>query len=425
MDEDAQPVNFSEFDVTLKPSVADVSQVMRTIREKLAQIPGMSANVSQFISHRMSEILSGVRSQVVVKIYGQDFAVLQQKQQEIYAAIKDVAGIADLQMEPMILVPGIDIKVKREAAAAYGFTPGAIVSQVSQALNGVAVSRVLEQDRSFDIFLRVNEGARNNMQTLGGLPIISLSGSAVPLREVAQLVGVREPYMINRDDGARRAVVQWNISGRDLNSVVNDAMTLIHQKVKLPPGYSLELGGDYEGQQRATRTLLISSLAALLLITVIMYQAFQRWMLVLLVLMNLPLALIGGVIALAVAHETINVSSLVGMIALFGVATRNSLLLISRLQFLARQGTFQDITQVALQGAADRLMPILMTAFTAALAVIPLIIGNPTGKELERPLAIVLLGGMLSSTLLNLIVIPTLFTWMARRWPQHFTPASA
>ena len=425
LDEDAQPVNFSEFDVTLKPSVADVPQVMRTIREKLAQIPGMSANVSQFISHRMSEILSGVRSQVVVKIYGQDFAVLQQKQQEIYAAIKEVAGIADLQMEPMILVPGIDIKVKREAAAAYGFTPGAIVAQVSQALNGVAVSRVLEQDRSFDIFLRVNEGARNNMQTLGELPIISLSGSAVPLREVAQLVGVREPYMINRDDGARRAAVQWNISGRDLNSVVNDAMTLIHQRVKLPPGYSLELGGDYEGQQRATRTLLISSFAALVLITVIMYQAFQRWSLVLLVLMNLPLALIGGVIALAVAHETINVSSLVGMIALFGVATRNSLLLISRLQFLARQGTFQDITQVALQGAADRLMPILMTAFTAALAVIPLIVGNPTGKELERPLAIVLLGGMLSSTLLNLIVIPTLFTWMARRWPQHFTPASA
>jgi CzcA family heavy metal efflux pump len=425
LDEDAQPVNFSEFDITLKPGVADVPGVMRTIREKLAQIPGMSANVSQFISHRMSEILSGVRSQVVVKLYGQEFGVLQQKQQEIYAAIKDVPGIADLQMEPMILVPGIDIKVKREAAAAYGFTPGAIVAQVTQALNGVAVSRVLEQDRTFDIFLRVNENARNNLQVLGELPLISPSGSAVPLRELAQFAGVREPYMVNRDDGARRAVVQWNISGRDLNSVVNDAMARIQQKVKLPPGYSLELGGDYEGQQRATRSLLISSSAALVLMAVIMYQAFRRWSLVLLVLLNLPLALIGGVIALAIAGETINVSSLIGMVALFGVATRNSLLLISRLQFLARQGALQDITQLALRGAADRLLPILMTAFTAALAVIPLILGNPVGKELERPLAIVLLGGMLSSTLLNLIVIPTLFAWMARRWPQRFIPASA
>lgn len=419
LDDDAQPVNFSEYDIALKPDVANVPQVIRTIREKLAQIPGMSANVSQFIMHRMSEILSGVRSQVVVKIYGQDFAVLQQKQQEIHAAIKAVAGIADLQMEPMILVPGIDIKVKREAAAAYGFTPSAIVAQVTQALNGAVVSRVLEQDRAFDIFLRVNEGARSNLQSLGELPLISPGGSAVPLRELAQLVAVREPYMINRDDGARRAVVQWNITGRDLNSVVNDAMAGIQQKVKLPPGYSLVLGGDYEGQQRATRSLLISSCAALVLISVIMFQAFRRWSLVLLVLLNLPLALIGGVIALAIAHETINVSSLIGMVALFGVATRNSLLLITRLQFLARQGVLQDMTQVALQGAADRLMPILMTAFTAALAVIPLIFGNPTGKELERPLAIVLLGGMLSSTLLNLIVIPTLFAWMARRWPQR------
>lgn len=425
LDDDAQPVNFSEYDIALKPGTTDVPEVLRIIREKLAQIPGMSANVSQFIMHRMSEILSGVRAQVVVKIYGQDFSLLQQKQQEVFAAIKGAPGIADLQMEPMILAPGIDIKVKREPAAAYGFTPGAIVAQITQALNGVAVSRVLEQDRAYDIFLRMNEGARNNVQALGELPLISPGGNAVPLREVAQLTGVNEPYMINRDDGARRAVVQWNISGRDLNSVVNDAMMRIQQKVKLPPGYSLELGGDYEGQQRALRTLLISSSAALVLIAIIMYQAFRRWSLVLLVLVNLPLALIGGVIALAIARETVNVSSMIGLVALFGIATRNSLLLISRLQFLIRQRGTQDMNQIALQGAADRLMPILMTAFTAALAVIPLILGNPTGKELERPLAIVLLGGMLSSTLLNLIVIPTLFAWMAARWPRHFTPIAA
>ena len=418
LDEDAQPVNFSEFDIALKPGTRNVPEVMRTIRERLAQIPGMSTNVSQFITHRMSEILSGVRAQVAVKVYGQDLAVLQAKQQEIYQAVKGMVGIVDLQMEPMILVPGLDIRVNRTAAASYGFTPGAIVAQVEQAFNGVAVSRVLEQDRNFDLFLRVNESARDNPRSLGEMPLISPEGVVVPLREVARIKPVQEPYMVNRDSGARRAVVQWNTSGRDLDGVVNEAQERIRAKVKLPPGYTVEFGGDYEGQQRATRNLLLSGGAALVLMTVIMFQAFRQWPLVLLVMLNLPLALIGGVFALALAGETLNVSSMIGMVALFGVATRNSLLLISRYQHLLDSHPDLNPMEVALQGATDRLVPILMTAFTAALAVIPLIVGDPTGKELERPLAIVLLGGMLSSTLLNLVVIPTLFRWLAAHWPM-------
>jgi Cu/Ag efflux pump CusA len=231
--------------------------------------------------------------------------------------------------------------------------------------------------------------------------------------------------MINRDSGARRAVVQWNTEGRDLNSVVRDAQAHIKTSVKLPPGYSIEIGGDYEGQQRATRNLMISTAAAVVLITVIMFQAFRHWPLVLLVMLNLPLALIGGVLALAVAHETVNVSSLIGLVALFGVATRNSLILISRYQHLMHEAPGMSTLEVAVKGASDRLVPILMTACTAALAVIPLIVGDPTGKELERPLAIVLLGGMVSSTLLNLLVIPTLFQWMAARWPQRFVGVAA
>lgn len=415
LDEDAQPVNFSEFDIALKPGTRNVPEVMQRIRDKLAQIPGMSTNVSQFITHRMSEILSGVRSQVAVKIYGQDFATLQQKQQEIHQAVQGVAGVVDLQMEPMILVPGIDIRVNRAVAAAYGFTPGAIVTQVSTAFNGVAVSKVLEQDRTFDIFLRVNDAARSNLETLGEMPLVAPGGAVVPLREVAELKAVQEPYMINRDGGARRAVVQWNTEGRDLNGVVQEAQARIRDKVKLPPGYSIEFGGEYEGQQRATRTLLVTSAAAILLMAIILFQAFQSWSLVSLIMLNLPLALIGGVFALALAGETLNVSSLIGMVALFGVATRNSLLLISRYQSLLRTHPTLSAGEVALKGAVDRLIPILMTAFTAALAVIPLIMGDPTGKELQRPLAIVLLGGMLSSTLLNLLVIPTLFRWMASR----------
>ncbi len=425
LDEDAQPVNFSEFDIALKPGTRNVPEVMQRIRDRLAQIPGMSVNVSQFITHRMSEILSGVRAQVAVKIYGQDFGVLQQKQQEIYQAVKGVAGVADLQMEPMILVPGIDIRVNRAVAAAYGFTPGAVVTQVSAAFNGVAVSRVLEQDRTFDIFMRVNDAARGDIRTLGEMPLVAPGGAVVPLREVAELKAVQEPYMINRDGGARRAVVQWNTEGRDLDGVVREAQGRIRDKVKLPSGYSIEFGGDYEAQQRATRTLLVTSAAAILLMSVIMFQAFQSWPLVFLVMLNLPLALIGGVFALALTGETINVSSLIGMVALFGVATRNSLLLISRYQSLLRTHPGLSAGEVALRGAVDRLVPILMTAFTAALAVIPLILGDPTGKELQRPLAIVLLGGMLSSTLLNLLVIPTLFRWMATRRAGRFETGTA
>jgi len=425
LDEDAQPVNFSEFDIALKPGTPNVPEVMQRIREQLAQIPGMSTNVSQFITHRMSEILSGVRSQVAVKLYGQDFAVLQQKQQEIYQAVQGVAGIVDLQMEPMILVPGVDVHVARADAAAYGFTPASIVAQVEQAFNGVTASKVLEQDRTFDLFLRVNEAARADIRTLGEMPLISPEGVVVPLRDLARIKVVQEPYMINRDSGARRAVVQWNTEGRDLDGVVREAQARIKEKVELPPGYALEIGGDFEGPQRATRNLLLSGSAALVLMTLIMFQAFRQWSLVMLVMLNLPLALIGGVFALALAGETLNVSSMIGMVALFGVATRNSLLLISRYQHLMQAQPQLSLAEVAVKGACDRLVPILLTALTAALAVTPLILGDPTGKEMERPLAIVLLGGMLSSTLLNLVVIPTLFRWLATRWPDRFVAAAA
>ncbi|MEW6611165.1 MAG: efflux RND transporter permease subunit [Pseudomonadota bacterium] len=416
LDEDAQPVNFSEFDITVKPGTPDTPTVMQHIRERLADIPGMAVNVSQFIAHRMSEILSGVRAQVVVKVYGPDFRVLQAKQQEILAAVRGTPGVVDLQGEPMILVPGIDIRVRRDVAAAYGLTPAEVIGQAGMALNGVPVSKVQEHDKAFDLFVRVAENARTDAGRLGELPLRTPAGTLVPLREVAELVAVQEPYVVNRDGGARRAVVQWNVEGRDLNGVVQEAQARIQRQVVLPAGYSLEFGGDYIGQQRASRNLMLSGAGALLLMFIIMTQAFRNWRLASLVMANVPLALIGGVAALWLAGETLNVSSLVGLIALFGIATRNSILLIARCQSLAqRQGDAADFCAVAEQGARERLLPILMTALTAALAVLPLMIGDPVGKELERPLALVLLGGMLSSTLLNLLVMPTAFAALARR----------
>lgn len=409
LDEDAQPVNFSEFDVTLRPGTRDIPATMQRMRTALAEVPGMAVNVSQFITHRMHEILSGVRAQVAVKIYGPDLAVLQRKQVEIMNAVKNIAGVVDLQAEPLITSPGVDVRVNRRAAAAHGFTAEEIVTQAGQALNGVRAAQILEHDRSFDLFVRIPMDARDSLARVGQLPLRSPSGAIVPLRAVADVVAVQEPYMINRDGGARRAAVQWNVAGGDLVDIVGEAQARI-AKLPLPPGYSLEFGGDYVGQQRATRNLLLAGGAAVLAIFVAMLQAFKNARLAALVMANLPFALIGGVLALAIAGESLNVSSLIGLIVLFGIATRNSILLVSRYQQLLAGGTPTD--DIALKGALDRLAPIVMTALSAGLAVIPLILGDPAGKELERPLAIVILGGMLSSTLLNLFILPAAFAHM-------------
>lgn len=420
LDEDAQPVNFSEFDITLKPDVRNSSAVMAEIRQRLGQIPGASINVSQFITHRMQEIMSGVRAQMVVKIFGPDLDMLAHLQQEIFAALQGLDGVVDLQAEPMVMVPGVDLRVDRDAAAGYGLSPGEIVRQVGGALNGVVVSQILEGDRAYDLFVRIDADARENLEALQRLPL-QAERAVVPLQSVAQLRAVQEPYVITRDGGARRAVVQWNVAGRDLDAVVMDARARIDKALMLPSGYTLEYGGDWVGQQRALRDLLVTGGVAVLLVLAVMLRAFRQLPLVALVLSNLPFSLVGGVLALVIAGETLNVSSLVGLIALFGIATRNSILLISRYQRVAsntdRFGADVPVG-LALQGALDRMLPIVMTALTTALAVVPFLIGDPAGKELQRPLAIVLLGGMASSTLLNLFMLPTGFAWALRRWPR-------
>lgn len=416
LDEDAQPVNFSEFDVTLSPGV-DVTAALAGLREALADLPGVQVNVSQFITHRMQEVLSGVRAQVAVKLYGPELDVLQRQQAEILEAVRGIDGMTDLMAEPMIHAPGVDVRVDRAAAAAHGFTPGEIARQAGQAFNGVTVSRVLEADRAYDLVVRVADVGRTSIERLGAFPLQSTSGAVVPLREVADVIPVSEPYMINREAGARRAVVQWNVQGRDLDSVVREAQVRIADAVELAPGYTLEFGGDYVGQQRATRNLLLSGTAAVLLIFTLMLYAFRHLSLTLLVMSNLPFALLGGLLALMLFGETLNVPAIIGLIALFGVSTRNAILLVNRYaQLTAARPGFRP-RSIALEGAGDRMLPILMTALTTMLAVLPFLIGDPAGKELERPLAIVLLGGMLSATALNLFVLPAGYTWLAARWP--------
>ncbi|MGJ4948724.1 efflux RND transporter permease subunit [Bradyrhizobium sp. HKCCYLS20291] len=417
LDEDAQPVNFAEYDVALQGSVTDAARVMRRIREKLSKMPGLVVNVSQFIVHRMQEILSGVRAEVVVKIFGSDIGELQEKQHEVMNAVAGIAGIVDLQAEPMILGPGIDVRVDRRAASLHGLTPLDVTRQVGEAMNGVSVSRILENDKAFDLVVRADERSRKNIESIGDFSLRSPQGAIVPLRQLATISEVREPFFINRDDGARRAVVQWNIQGRDLNSVVQEARAMISDKVSLKPGMTIEFGGDYVAQQRATRNLLLYGAAAFALICVLMFAAFRRTLLAGLVLLNLPFAAVGGAIALVVTGSTLNIPSLVGMIVLIGIAARNSILLLSRYEQLSDSG-LTDAGAIARSGASDRMLPIMMTALTTGLAVVPLLLGDPVGKELQRPMAIVLLGGMASSTLLSLFVLPASYVWISSRWPE-------
>lgn len=314
-------------------------------------------------------------------------------------------------------IPGLDIRVNRQAASLYGFFTGEIVRQVGQAFNGTAVSRVLEADRTYDLVVRVAEANRKNIDEMHEFPLQTAEGTTVPLRQVAELAPSLEPYQINRDNGTRRAVVQWNVEGNDLSQTVHAAQEAIAAKVKLAPGYSIEFGGDYVGQQRATYNLALSGTATLVISFALLILAFKSLLHALLVMTNIPFALVGGALALALAGETPNVASTIGLIALLGVAARNSILLISRYNTLTGISGEAEARALAIHGATDRMLPILMTALTTCLAVIPLLIGDPVGKEFQRAVALTLFGGMISSTLLNLFLVPTIYAWMVCRWP--------
>jgi Cu/Ag efflux pump CusA len=413
LDEDAMPVNFSEFDIRLKEGVENSPELMGALRQTMADFPGLTVNVGQFIEHRMYELLSGVQSQVVVDFYGPDLKKLENLAAKARDRLEKVDGVVDLRTSQLLQVPGLRVRVDREAASRYGLQPGEVTRIVEASLNGLRVSKVFEGSRSFDLLVRFRESERDSLKDIRRIPLETVDGGTVSLGQVARLEVVKEPFFIRHQDGLRRATVSWNVQERDLNSVVQDARARL-AGMAMPAGYSVEVGGEYEGQQRSAQRLAWAGGIAILLIFVMLLQAVRNVRLAGLVLLNLPLALIGGVVILVWTGTTLNVSSLVGSVALFGIATRNGLLLIARYQGLMEEG-FTDPAELTRMGARERMAPILMTAATTALAVLPLVLGSPVGKEMEQPLAWVLIGGLVTSTLLNLVVVPTWFYLLARR----------
>jgi CzcA family heavy metal efflux pump len=413
LDEDAQPPNFSEFDVQLDferdPTMAP-DELLRRVREDLALIPGAVFNVGQFIAHRMDEVQSGVRAQVAIKLFGTDLNQLYRIGQQIQAIVADVSGAVDVNLEQQIKVPQVSIVVDRDRAARYGVGAGDALRDVEMYLNGETVSKVLEGQRTFDLHVRLGDAQSVKVADVRDMLIDTPAlreGGKLPLRSVARVSVEDRPYIINREAATRRIVVAFNVEGRDLGSVIGETQEKIAASLKLPAGYYIEYGGQFQSQQEANRVLLGFGVLAVFVAIVLLYQAFGNFREALLVLINLPLAMIGGVVSLFLFGADMSVAAIIGFITLFGIAARNGIILVTHFNQLRHEGI--DIEEVVRQGTLDRLVPVLMTAGTAALGLVPLLWGSPVGKELERPLAEVVLGGLVTSTFLNMVVIPTLY----------------
>ena len=413
LDEDAQPPNFSEFDVQLdfdKDPSMTADELLRHVRTDMAEIPGAVFNVGQFIAHRMDEVQSGVRAQVAIKLFGADLSQLYRIGQQIQTVVAGVSGAVDVNLEQQIRVPQVSINVDRERAARYGVGAGDILKDVELYLNGETVSKVLEGQRTFDLLVRLGDSAHVGVAEVRDMLIDAPAlheGGKLPLRSVANVSVEDKPYIINREAATRRIVVGFNVEGRDLGSVIGEAQQKIANQVKLPPGYYIEYGGQFQSQQEANRVLIGFGALAVFVALILLYQAFGNFREALLVLLNLPLAMIGGVVSLYVFGADLSVAAVIGFITLFGIAARNGIILVTHFNQLRGEG--MGIEEVVTQGTLDRLVPVLMTAATAALGLVPLLWGSPVGKELERPLAEVVLGGLVTSTFLNMVVIPTLY----------------
>jgi Cu/Ag efflux pump CusA len=406
-------VNLGHLDVELsREGLKDREASLEKIREEFARIPGVAPSVGGFITHRMDEVLSGVRSAIAIKIFGPDLNELRNLGSKVETAIREVDGLVDLQLEPQVPIRQVQIQFDRSAAARYGLTVGKISEIVETALNGRVVSQVLEQQQLFDLLVWLEESSRNSLDTIRNLLIDTPSGQKIPLAQVAQIDYGTGPNTINRENVSRLIVVSANVAGRDLGSVVEEIQSRTRERVQLPAGYFIQYGGQFESEQRASQNLLVFGGLAIVVISILMYFAVQSVAGMLMIMINLPLALVGGIFSIALGGGIVSVASLVGFITLFGVATRNGLLLVDNYNNKLAQG--MPLQEVIVDGSMERLVAILMTALTSALGMVPLIIGTGAGKEILQPLAIVVLGGLFTSTALTLLVLPALYSLFGR-----------
>lgn len=410
LDEHAEGVHYGEIDVDFKPSIRSRDEILGEIRENLAQIPGVVLNIGQPISHRLDHLLSGVRAQIAIKLFGNELDVLRGKAEEIQSLLQTIPGVTDLQIEKQVLIPQIQIRIDREKAKKYGVRVGTLAEALEIGSSGRVVSQIIEGQRTFNVLLRFNEEARKDLNAYRNILIDTPAGSKVPLSEVADVYTSLGPNVINHENVQRRIIVSANTQGRDLGSVIKEIQDSLRDKLPLPQGYFITYGGQFQSQQSATRMIALLSIFSLLMIFLVLYAHFHSSITVLQVLLNIPLALIGSVAAILLTDRTISIASVIGFITLCGIASRNTIMMISHYIHLVQHEGENFDKQMIIRGSLERLVPVLMTASTAGLALIPLVLsaGEP-GKEILYPVAIVILGGLISSTLLDMIVTPAVF----------------
>ena len=413
---DPEPISNNEIWVGLRPQAEWTTtdsreELIRILSEDLGEHPGIMLNFSQPIANRVDELLSGVKAQLAIKLFGEDLQVLEQKGREIQAIVEAIPGASDVQMEQVSGEAQLVVRAERPELARYGLNVADVMEVVSTAIGGEAVTQVIEGQRRFDVYLRVAEAYRGDPEAIGDLWVANADGVRVPLAQVAEIALVEGPPTVSREDAQRRVVIQANVRGRDMGGFVEEAQRAIQERVELPPGYFVTWGGQFENQQRAQATLTVVVPIALGLIFLLLYLSFGSVKNAFLIILNVPFALIGGIVALYLSGQYLSVPSSVGFIALFGVAVLNGVVMVSYFNQLVREGLPLD--EAVMRGAMLRLRPVLMTATVASLGLIPLLLSTGIGSEVQRPLATVVVGGLVSSTLLTLLVLPALYRWFA------------
>ena len=414
---DPEPVNNIEIYIGLKPvpewtSASNRYELQALMEEKMEQHPGLLFNFSQPIATRVDELLSGVRAQLAIKLFGPDLDILAEKGQAIEALVKEVEGARDVAMEQIAGESQLIVTPNRRALSRYGLAVGDVMELVSEGLGGASAGQIINGNERYDIYVRLAEQFRNNSQTIADLRLQTPSGAWVRLGDVAEVTIASGPPQVRRDDVQRRVVIQANVQGRDMGSVVADIRQSIDEQLALPTGYSVDIGGQFENQQRAQKRLSLVVPLSLGLIALLLYFAFASFGQAMLILVNVPLAVIGGGFSLWLSGQYLSVPSSVGFITLFGVAVLNGVVMVESINQRVADGL--SVSDAVFDGATSRLRPVLMTAITSALGLIPMLLSNGVGAEIQKPLASVIVGGLVTATFLTLFVLPVLFAWFSK-----------
>ncbi len=422
LDDHAEGVNTTEIELRPKKGV-DQPAFEQKMRGELAKLPGVNSSIGQPIGHRIDHMLSGVRAQIAIKVFGEDLDTLRRLAKEIEAQMRQVPGVVDLNVERQVEIPQIKIAIDREAAARYGLTVMEVAETLETAFNGHPVSQVIQGQRTFDLVVWFDERSRNDLNAIRSALVKAPNGTMIPVSQVASVTESTGPNTIYRENVQRRITVSANVGDRDLGTVIQEIQSRIDANVKLGEGYFVTYGGQFESQQGASRVILMLGLVVIAAIFLLLYVALKSWRMALQVMVNLPLAFVGGVVALKMTGLDLSIAAMVGFITLFGIATRNGIMMLTHYVHLMKEEGEQFSKAMILRGTQERLSPVLMTAISAALGMVPFALaGNTPGKEIMHPVAVVLLGGLVTSTLLDQVVTPALFWRFGKKEWEHYEP---